>query len=183
MSSRGGGRSSVFQKELEYLEEARSLAEENSTTPDQIQAGYQDMLSKYERLLGEAKLLTSVSDRLHHKLNLANDKLTEQSEEINKINEDLKVNNQILQDTVDQLMRARVSRRAGTIVLVIAILLFIVSEGFLEPIVEQRTNNFYVGLGFKFLIAVLLRPIDFFTEKYLMKRALNSTQHSSLSAV
>ena len=176
MNEKSGARSSVFQKELDFLEEARRIANGPEPSVDELKAGYHDILSKYERLLGEAKLLTSVSDRLHHKLNQANDKLHEQADEINTINQDLKVNNQILQDTIDQLTRARVSRRAGTIVLTIAILLFIVSEGFLEPYVEQQTDNFYVGLGFKLIIALMLRPIDFFTEKYLMKKALQNAQ-------
>ncbi|HAA15490.1 MAG TPA: hypothetical protein DCE41_28820 [Cytophagales bacterium] len=176
MNEKPGARSSVFQKELEFLEEARKVADAKDPSMDHLRHGYVDVLSKYERLLGEAKLLTSVSDRLHHKLNQANDKLKEQSEEINNINEDLKVNNQILQDTIDQLLRARVSRRAGTIVLIIAILLFLVSEGILEPLIEKETGDFYVGLGVKLVIALLLRPIDFLTEKYLMRRALRTAQ-------
>lgn len=180
MNDKSGERVNVFQKELDFLEQARSLSDEDSSTLGELREGYSAMLAKYERLLGEAKLLTSVSDRLHHKLNLANDKLKEQAEEIQTINDDLKVNNQVLQDTIDQLVRARVSRKAGTIVLAIAILLFIVSEGFLEPIVEARTDNFYVGLGFKFVIALLLRPIDFVTEKYLMNKALKSASSASI---
>lgn len=190
MRGESGERGSVFQRELEFLEQARQFAEDPNQSKASLTEKYEDILSKYERLLGEAKLLTSVSDRLHHKLNQANDKLNhandrlkDQAEEIQTINEDLKVNNQVLQDTIDQLLRARVSRKASTIVLAIAILLFVVSEGVLEPIVEANTSNIYVGLSFKLLIAILLRPIDFFTEKYMMRRALKAANQARVQSV
>ncbi|HET8860450.1 hypothetical protein [Marivirga sp.] len=164
--------SDVFQAEIDFLNEVRVLAEDDNIPTEKVKENYKLLCEKYDRLIGEAKLLTSVSDRLHAKLNEANEKLKKQSDEINKINDDLKVNNQLLQDTIDQLVKAKVGRKASSIVLLIAILLFIVSEGFLEPFVENRAGNEQVGFIFKLGIAVLLKPIDVLVERYMMRRAL-----------
>jgi len=164
--------SDVFQSELNFLEEVRILSQDDKIPASVVKENYKKLCDKYERLIGEAKLLTSVSDRLHAKLNEANEKLKKQSEEINKINDDLKVNNQLLQDTIDQLVKAKVGRKASSIVLLIAIVLFIISEGYLEPIVEERFGNEQVGFIFKLGIALLLKPIDVLVERYMMRQAL-----------
>lgn len=165
--------SDVFQAEIDFLNEVRVLTEDENIPAEEVKENYKLLCDKYDRLIGEAKLLTSVSDRLHSKLNEANEKLKKQSDEINKINDDLKVNNQLLQDTIDQLVKAKVGRKASSIVLLIAILLFIISEGVLEPIVEERVGNTSIGFLFKLGIAVLLKPIDVLVERYMMRKALN----------
>jgi predicted nuclease with TOPRIM domain len=164
--------SDVFQAEIDFLNEVRALAEDDNIPTEKVKENYKLLCDKYDRLIGEAKLLTSVSDRLHSKLNEANEKLKRQSDEINKINDDLKVNNQLLQDTIDQLVKAKVGRKASSIVLLIAILLFILSEGVLEPQVEAYFGDNRIGFIFKLGIAVLLKPIDVVVERYMMRRAL-----------
>ncbi|MGJ3236958.1 hypothetical protein [Marivirga sp.] len=164
--------SDVFQAEIDFLNEVRALAEDENIPTEKVKENYKLLCDKYDRLIGEAKLLTSVSDRLHSKLNEANEKLKRQSDEINKINDDLKVNNQLLQDTIDQLVKAKVGRKASSIVLLIAILLFILSEGVLEPQVEAYFGDNRIGFIFKLGIAVLLKPIDVVVERYMMRRAL-----------
>lgn len=166
--------SDVFQAEIDFLNEVRALAEDDNIPAEKVKDNYKLLCDKYDRLIGEAKLLTSVSDRLHSKLNEANEKLKKQSDEINKINDDLKVNNQLLQDTIDQLVKAKVGRKASSIVLLIAILLFVLSEGVLEPLVEERVGNEQVGFLFKLGIAVLLKPIDVLVERYMMRKALKN---------
>lgn len=170
--------SDVFQAEIDFLNEVRALAEDDNIPTEKVKENYKLLCDKYDRLIGEAKLLTSVSDRLHAKLNEANEKLKRQSDEINKINDDLKVNNQLLQDTIDQLVKAKVGRKASSIVLLIAILLFILSEGVLEPFVEERVGNQQIGFIFKLGIAVLLKPIDVLVERYMMRRALKQRNNS-----
>ena len=89
------------------------------------------------------------------------------------------MNNQMLHDTVDMLVEAKVSQKASSIVLLIAILLFIVSEMFLEPIIEQNIDGEYVGLLLKGMIALLLKPIDILVERLLMKRAIKGVNTQS----
>ncbi|MBK6264252.1 hypothetical protein JKA74_04325 [Marivirga sp. S37H4] len=166
--------SDVFQAEIDFLNEVRVLAEDDNLPAEKVKENYTALCNKYERLIGEAKLLTSVSDRLHSRLNEANEKLKKQSDEINKINDDLKVNNQLLQDTIDQLVKAKVGRKASSIVLLIAIILFIISEGVLEPLVEEKFGNEQIGFVFKLGIAILLKPIDVLVERYMMRKALKN---------
>jgi predicted nuclease with TOPRIM domain len=170
--------SDVFQAEIDFLNEVRALAEDDNIPTEKVKENYKLLCDKYDRLIGEAKLLTSVSDRLHAKLNEANEKLKRQSDEINKINDDLKVNNQLLQDTIDQLVKAKVGRKASSIVLLIAILLFILSEGVLEPQVEAYFGDNRIGFIFKLGIAVLLKPIDVLVERYMMRRALKQRNNA-----
>ena len=52
------------------------------------------------------------------------------------------------------------------------IILFLVSEGLIEPIIESNTDSEYIGLLFKGLIALMLKPIDVLVEWLLMRRTL-----------
>lgn len=109
---------------------------------------------------------------MHSRLNAANEKLRDQAKEINEINKNLQLKNQLLKDTIDQLIKARIGKKASTIVLLIAVCLFILSEGFLEPWVEGFTDSPAVGFFFKGIIALLLKPIDIVVERLLMKKSI-----------
>lgn len=169
-------KSDLFSKEKEILERVKQVCSNEQISRDEILDEYKGLCYDYERLLKEIKVLTSVSDRLHVKLNAANQQLKDQSEEIKEINEELKANNQVLQDTIDQLFKARVGRKATSIVLLIAIILFIISEGLIEPIIEDFNDNFYIGLFFKGVIALSLKPIDSVVERYLMRSAIKKVR-------
>lgn len=172
-------KSNVFHKEASILESVKHGISQGNLSKEEIESGYQELSDHYEKLLKDTKVLTSVSDRLHHKLTDANQQLKNQSDEIHEINEELKLNNQVLQDTVDMLMKAKVSQKASSIVLLIAIVLFVVSEGWIEPIIEQNTSGKYVGLLLKGVIALLLKPIDILVERLLMKRAIKGVNAES----
>ncbi len=162
----------IFHKETSILESVKQEIAKGDLSNEEIKNSYQKLSDHYEKLLKETKILTAVSDRLHNKLNDANNQLTSQADEIGEINEELKVNNKVLQETVDMLMKAKVGQRASSIVLLIAILLFVVSEVYIEPIIEQNTESEYIGLLLKGMIALLLKPIDILVERFLMKRAI-----------
>ena len=170
----------VFHKETEILQQAKLTIENTNATPVELAEGYSTLSGYYDKLLKETKVLTSVSDRLHYKLNDANQVLQKQKDEIGEINEELKTNNQVLQDTINELIKARIGQKASSIVLLIAVLLFIVSEVMLEPIIEQNTNSEYVGLLLKGVIALLLKPIDLLVEWLLMRKTLNKMRSFEL---
>ena len=165
-------KSDVFGKEKGILQHVQQVCENDKVTHDELIEEYNDLTSHYERLLKEVKMLTSVSDRLHIKLDAANTQLSEQADNIKEINQELTGRNQELQQTLEQLLKAKVGNRALTIVLLIAIVLFVITEGWIEPIVERNTNNEYVGLFLKGIVALMLKPIDTIVERYLMKRAI-----------
>ena len=139
---------------------------------EDLSTEYDNLASHYERLLKEVKMLTSVSDRLHVKLDDANQQLSEQANNIKEINLELRGRNEELNRTLDQLVKAKVNNKALTIVFLIAIVLFLITEGWIEPILEESTDNKYIGLLLKGIVALTLKPIDTLVERYLMKKAI-----------
>jgi hypothetical protein len=168
----------VFQNEIDVLREAKAFLKVEKSE-GKLKDEYRELCSRYESLLGIARLLTSMSDRLHLRLNKANKKLKSQAEEIQAINDDLHENNERLKESLDQLVKANIGRRAGTIVLVIAVVLFVFSEAYLEPIVESSVDNENMGLVLKGAIALLLKPIDIVVEKYLIRRRLRQHENEN----
>ncbi|MDH5365889.1 MAG: hypothetical protein OEW67_02825 [Cyclobacteriaceae bacterium] len=170
----------IFHKESNVLENAKRLVEKPSTSTKQLAEEYLSLSKQYEQLLKETKVLTSVGDRLHRKLGDANQELQKQKSEIEEINEELKTNNNVLQDTINELIKARIGQKASSIVLLIAVLLFVVSEVVLEPIIEKNTDSEYIGLLLKGIIALLLKPIDVLVEWLLLRKTLGKMKRFEL---
>ena len=117
----------------------------------------------YKELLDQSKVITKVSDRLQKKLDQANQKIKTQNEQI-------KDKNVELQNTIEELTQARVSKKASTVLLTLAIVLFVSEEHLLSPIIEQNIELPFVGLGVKGLIALGLKFLEGGLEGYFMKR-------------
>lgn len=166
-------KSDVFGKEKDILSHVQGMCQREDISHEQLTDEYNDLTSHYERLLKEVKMLTSVSDRLHVKLDDANQQLSEQANNIKEINLELRGRNEELNRTLDQLLKAKVGNKALTIVLLIAIVLFLITEVWVEPILEESTDNEYVGLFLKGIVALTLKPIDTIVERFLMKKAIN----------
>ncbi|MEQ8358784.1 MAG: hypothetical protein RH860_04800 [Cytophagales bacterium] len=153
----------VFEKETAILEHIQEFLAKDGVSKDEYKEELLQIKNYYEDLLDQGMLITKVSDRLQNKLNNLNGKLQDKNVE--------------LQNTIDELTKARVGRKATTIVLLVAVALFLISEGVLEPQIEaQIGDNIWLGLLFKGLIALLLKPIETLTEKYLMNQALKGNQ-------
>ena len=151
----------VFGRESKYLKHAENTAQNiENLSKDAAVEEYIALSQEYARLLGDAKLVTSVSDRLQNKLNNANEQILEQNER--------------LKQTIFLLKEARAGRKATTIVLLLAVVLFLISEAFIEPSIELVVNDWYVGLLLKGIIALLLKPIESLVEKYLFKKSLSA---------
>ncbi|MCU0447364.1 MAG: hypothetical protein MUE85_20910 [Microscillaceae bacterium] len=186
----------VFEKEVLALNHAKSVLKQSPTSPNQLLKEYEQLSKDYEKLLNDAKVITNISDRLQNKLNQANDKLNETNEELNEANHSLTISaeeiqrknellqktNELLQETIEELVKARVGRRAATVVLMVAILLFVLSEVFLEPIIDDYfQNEVWMNLIIKLLLALSLRPIDYFVEHYLRRAAMKKTRVATTS--
>ncbi len=169
--------SNLYEKEETYHQNTVDIAElTDEASHDEWQERYRSLSKAYGTLLDEARIITSVSDRLQNKLNRTHDKLQEKTAEINKINTQLEYNNKQLQNTIDELTKMTVSRKAATIVIVLAMVLFLISEGWIEPIIEAKTQSFWVGFCLKGVIALLIKPIEVVVEKFLMKQRLSEKQ-------
>ena len=152
----------VFENEKIILKQAQATNKKNlELTP--LSEEYNRLTQEYAQLLGDARLVTSVSDRLQNKINRANDQLNEANEKITAQNEKLRY-------TIVQLREAKVGRKATTIVLLLAVVLFLISEAFIEPQIEKVIDDWYIGLVFKGMIALLLKPIENVVQRILLRK-------------
>lgn len=87
--------------------------------------------------------------------------LKEQKEEIGLQKEIVEKKNQELSKTVKQLARAKISRKSLSITLIVAVMLFVVSELVVDPYIESYfvRSSELVLLG-KLLIFLMLKPIE-----------------------
>jgi hypothetical protein len=169
----------VFEKEAQVLREAKVTLKRDDLTLEELKEGFKALSHDYEILLGDSRVITNISDRLQNRLNNANEELKEKSDEIQRKSEEIHKKNELLQNTIDELTKAKIGRKAAAIVLIAVVLLFLVSEVFLEPIVDAYYgDNLLVSISIKMSIALLLKPIDFLVEWYLQKDARSKTRRS-----
>lgn len=76
-----------------------------------------------------------------------------------------------LKETLSELARIKVSRKAMFFSIITVVVLVILTEVFLEPMIEQYSMNEYISIASKILIAFLLKPIDTLYERLLFRRA------------
>ena len=155
---------SIYQREADFLEKSKEFLRRNSYSRGELQLEYKQLLENYEELVDQVKIITKISDRLQKKLNKTNDKLELTNDQLNDTN--LKLN-----ETIDALTEAKIGRRSATIVMFVAIALFIISEVWIEPIIESHFGNGLVGLGLKLVVAILIKPGEDLMNKYMLKRA------------
>ena len=166
MSKRSRKKRHVFESESEFLDHSEEiLGKATELNHETLLREYQLLSEQYARLLGDAKLVTSVSDRLQNKLNNANEQVMEANQKVSAQNEKLR-------QTISLLREARVGKKATTIVLLLAVLLFLISEAFIEPQIEKVVDDWYIGLLLKGIIAVSLKPLESIVEKYLYKKSM-----------
>ena len=76
-----------------------------------------------------------------------------------------------LQNTIDELTRTKISRKAKAITLSIAVVLLIAEESLMHFIVaEYAHDNFLISLACKGVIVLCLKPIEKGIEHFLLKR-------------
>jgi tetratricopeptide (TPR) repeat protein len=93
--------------------------------------------------------------------------------ELKQANDIIKHQNIELQDTIDELTRVKISRKAITLTLIVGVALFFLSEGLLDPLIDNYSQSMWYGLFAKLLIALILKPIETLFEKILLRRVSN----------
>ncbi len=155
----------IFQKEKAYIQEATEFLEtEDAQQLDKLTDGYKSITENYSELLDQITLITRISDRLQKKLDQTNDKLATLNDQLNDKNVEL-------QNTIDDLVKARVGRKATTIVFVFALILFVFSEALIEPYIDSYADNIYLSLAIKAIIAMSIKPLEMLVENSMMKSA------------
>lgn len=72
----------VFEKEKAFLDEMQLLSAKNKLSKDELLSAFHQLISQYETLLNETRVLTKVSDRLQSKSQSGNVELRKKSEEL-----------------------------------------------------------------------------------------------------
>ncbi len=170
MSARNSKYQKLFEKETAHLKHTEEFLNSNSgIDSNQVQVELISLSKSYKDLLNQQILITKVSDRLQKKLD--------------KTNLTLEDRNVQLQNYIEELTRTRIGRRATTITLIITVVLFILTEGILEPIIDKYAVDHFgeydfgnhrvnwVSLGVKGVLALLIMPIEKIVQGYLMKKA------------
>lgn len=175
----------LYENEIGVLAQMRKSITDEKISKEALAKEFNTLCDHYEELLDQSKLITKVSDKLQNKLNTVNEALAGKNIE--------------LQDTIDELTKARIGKKAATITFGLAVVLFLISEGVLDPVIETivakvlGSNHTESGL-FKFanillwatifgklIMAILLKPLESFIENYLLKRAHAAAKKLELS--
>lgn len=149
----------LYYDEIDSLRRFRSKIDTHAIYKEDLDA----FSDEYEELVAQAKVITRVSDRLQKKLDNANLQIREQNDEI-------KDKNVQLADTVDQLAKAKVGRRASTILFTIAVVLFMLEQLLLEPIIEEYFETQFISLGILGLLFIVVKVSEGAMESFFMNR-------------
>jgi hypothetical protein len=85
--------------------------------------------------------------------------------------------NRELQDTIDELTRAKIGRKAKAFTLSIAIVLFIFQDAILRTALKWlASDNYFLLLAVKMAIIFSLAPINRSIEHHLLKRVMRNRQ-------
>ena len=76
---------SIFSRETQVIEEAESIAENNSFTPNPLLGPYLDLLKEYKKLFRQTKRLVKMSDRMQQSLSQLNAELQEHKDILSKM--------------------------------------------------------------------------------------------------
>jgi len=150
----------IYQREADFLQNAKEFMTRSDYSKEELQLEAKYLIENYEELVSQVKIITRISDRLQRKLDKTNTKLEQTNVQLN--------------ETIDALTEAKIGRKAATIVMIVAIALFVVSEAWIEPIIDSHFPNSeypFVGLGLKLVVAILIKPGEDLTNRYMLRKA------------
>ena len=149
----------LYHDEITNLKDFRSKIAAKSIFKEDLE----EFSDQYEELIAQAKVITRVSDRLQKKLDNANIQIQDQNGEI-------KDKNLELGNTVEQLAKAKMGRKASTILFAVAIALFLLEQILLQPIIDKYISIPYVGLVVLILLFLGVKAFEGALESYFMAK-------------
>ncbi|XOV91688.1 MAG: hypothetical protein ACFHWX_15925 [Bacteroidota bacterium] len=152
--------SRLYRDENEVLEDFQKKIDTKSYTHEDIVA-FKEL---FEGQTAESQVMLKISDRLQKRLDTANTKIKEKNEEI--VNKNEKLN-----EALDNLMKARVGKKASTIMFTITILIFISEEYYLGPFLEYLVGYAYLILILKGVVAIGLKSFESVLENIFVNGA------------
>ena len=98
--------------------------------------------------------------------------------------EEIEKKNIQLQETIDELTRTRIGKKARAITLLIAIVLFIFEDSILHFVLTiVNSENYFISLVVKMTIIFSLAPINKAIEKYLLKKVIRTKSEAPVAPV
>jgi tetratricopeptide (TPR) repeat protein len=89
-----------------------------------------------------------------------------------------------LQETIDELTRARIGKKARAITMGIAIVLFIIEDSILHfALTVVSTDNYFISLIVKMVIIFSLAPINKIVENNLLKKVIRKKKAEIVAAI
>lgn len=147
----------LYQHEEEALEVIQKKLDDDNCTMNDVRE-FKDV---YQNLFEESRMMIKISDRLQKKLDTAKKKVQEKNEEVLEKNQSLK-------EAIEKLAKARVGKKASTIMFTMAIFLFVSEELYIEPFVEYFADYSYLIWILKGGIALSLKFFESFLESYFV---------------
>jgi tetratricopeptide (TPR) repeat protein len=99
---------------------------------------------------------------------------------IKKQKEEIERKNVELQETIDELTRARAGKRARALTLIIAIVLFVAEDPILHYALLVAGDNYFVSTAVKIAIIFSLSPINKVIENYLLRKVMKKEEKKVL---
>jgi tetratricopeptide (TPR) repeat protein len=179
---------SEFGEAKRLLERALVIANELNVKPKIAQV-HEALSSLYEKMHDTSKALAHYQrfhtlreeiEREDNAKSLADAQAIFQAEQTRKENAIIKAQkaeiehkNRELQDTIDELTRAKIGRRAKAFTLGIAVVLFIFQDAILRTALTLlASDNYFILLAVKMAIIFSLSPINRAIERHLLKRVV-----------
>jgi tetratricopeptide (TPR) repeat protein len=192
------GKRKEWRKALPFLARGLAIAEELKVKPKMAQV-HQLLSELYEHtnepetsLLHYRRFheLREQVEREDSARKLADARLIFEAEQTKKENavikqqkEEIQRTNVELQDTIDELTRAKIGRKAKALTLGVAIILFIFQDAILGTVLRLLpSHNYFVLLAVKMAIIFSLSPINQGIERFLLRRMAKKNKAAAAPA-
>ncbi len=153
----------VYLREIEELERAQAFIAQENIENHIFRNEYVKLVDSFEDAVGQMRLITKVSDKVQKKLDRVNSALDVK-------NAELDIKNAELQTTIDELTQARAGKIAATIVLAVAVMLFLLEELFIDSAIKNLlgTTSQWAGVITKLVVVLLLKPLEGLLENFII---------------
>jgi tetratricopeptide (TPR) repeat protein len=157
----------IYQKKVEYYEKSHEYDKALQELKNFVSTREDEMNSSFDLRINGIKAVHEVEftrkeAEITREKNIA---LSKANDKINAKNKELKL-------VLDDLTKAKISRKAVMFTMIIGISLCLLTEAIVDPWVDSYSYNNYISLAVKAIIAISLKPIDSFYERLMIKKAL-----------
>jgi hypothetical protein len=142
----------------------RAKAKANLSTPEEKIERLERKIERERKARKDAEAVIEEQSRRIHEAN----------EELKRSNAELESSNEDLATTMTKLTSAELQRKATAITLVVAVVLFIISEFAVEPVLERRIDSTIALVVAKIAILGLLLPTEIIVSRLLENQVTNA---------